>query len=43
MKGEKGKHSTIDSGGIERLEGRQKNVSAFACDPATLPPLPLSS
>lgn len=30
----KGKHSTIDSGGIERLEGRQENVSACACDPA---------
>ncbi len=30
----KGKHSAIDSGGIERLEGRQKNVSASACDPA---------
>lgn len=30
----KGKRSTIDSGGIERLEGRQKSVSACACDPA---------
>lgn len=30
----KGRHSTIDSGGIERLEGRQKNVSACARDPA---------
>lgn len=30
----KGKHSTIDSGGIERLEERQENVSACACDPA---------
>lgn len=30
----KARHSTIDSGGIERLEGRQKNVSACACDPA---------
>lgn len=32
--GKKGKHSTIDSSGIERLEGRQKSVSACACDPA---------